>query len=530
MASKSIKRRRKSQNMPPSHRSRPACVHSKVTYTPSPHAKEVGYSQPSSKDRQNAMRPSPSSRSTFKVRPNQLRTDLDTFPAPLVLPDDDLALDPEYPPQSFQEWYDEEDRNAVTAQRRTVYVVSPPGVESGLDGSYSKGKSVGVGGWMKPRMVDSGSKSTIAFPQAQDVIDYLSAFYRGVPVSRLNLPNWKFTSWDEPETTTTKRSAKVKASRTRKPLNEFIGLATDTECIRIRTRPCPDGLFTHQLNLDDLLDAAISILPKDAYALCMLVHHDLFEDDDDTFVCGRAYGGSRVAVVSTARYNPLLDGVQGVERGHAWPAGHCSSYVEEACRAAGSVLKRSKGFPVSRTRSSKKNNTGRQPLEAALAAYSGSTSPISNTGTNTGSEAALWLWRVARTVSHELGHCFGIDHCVYYACIMQGSASLSEDTRQPPYLCPVDLAKVLASTGSNVDERDRALLRFCEKGEWRDVPCFRAYAGWLKSSLGLGEGPRVGDEEGGQGRGADIGGGDGETGASGLISESWKKLWEDLED
>jgi archaemetzincin len=37
----------------------------------------------------------------------------------------------------------------------------------------------------------------------------------------------------------------------------------------------------HQLNLNDLLDAAIEILPADAYALIMLVEHDMFEDEDD---------------------------------------------------------------------------------------------------------------------------------------------------------------------------------------------------------------------------------------------------------
>ncbi|KAF2628228.1 hypothetical protein BU25DRAFT_42176 [Macroventuria anomochaeta] len=48
---------------------------------------------------------------------------------------------------------------------------------------------------------------------------------------------------------------------------------------------------------------------------------------------------------------------------------------------------------------------------------------------------ALWFSRLARTVSHELAHCFAFDHCVYYACNSQGTAGLREDVRQPPYLC-----------------------------------------------------------------------------------------------
>jgi archaemetzincin len=63
---------------------------------------------------------------------------------------------------------------------------------------------------------------------------------------------------------------------------------TSSGCIGIRTRATPKGHYTHQLNFDNLLEAAIEILPADAYALIMLIEHDMFEDDDDEFVCGRA--------------------------------------------------------------------------------------------------------------------------------------------------------------------------------------------------------------------------------------------------
>ena len=38
-----------------------------------------------------------------------------------------------------------------------------------------------------------------------------------------------------------------------------------------------------QLNLNDLLDVAVSILPDDAYAFLLLVEYDLSEDEDDNF-------------------------------------------------------------------------------------------------------------------------------------------------------------------------------------------------------------------------------------------------------
>jgi archaemetzincin len=53
-----------------------------------------------------------------------------------------------------------------------------------------------------------------------------------------------------------------------------------------------------------------------------------------------------------------------------------------------------------------------------------------------------WLARACVVAVHELGHCFGLDHCVYYACVMQGTASVAEDTQQPPYLCPICQSKV----------------------------------------------------------------------------------------
>ena len=88
------------------------------------------------------------------------------------------------------------------------------------------------------------------------------------------------SGWDDPDS----KSSKTKANFNK---CKYIGLATGTEIIGIRTRPSKDGIFKGQLNLDDLLDTAISILPNDAYALLMLVEHDLFEDDEDDFCCGR---------------------------------------------------------------------------------------------------------------------------------------------------------------------------------------------------------------------------------------------------
>lgn len=296
------------------------------------------------------------------------------------------------------------------------------------------------GGVGKPRK--RSTDTPIPTPETKDVVKYLKAFYHGMIVKKLPL-DLTFTSWGDEDQTSTTDSASPR----------FIGLKTIRESVRIRTRPRPDDLFPTQLCLNDLLDVAISVLPKDAYALLMLVDHDLYEDEDDDFCCGRAYGGSRVAVVSNARYNPVLDVVQGVEREHAWPASHCEKYVKGACATDSPLSRKAKvdGAPVENP------DAETNALEAAVRAHR-SIPPYEASGPE--HLASVWLSRTARTASHELGHCFGIDHCVYHACVMQATASMAEDVRQPPYLCPAELAKMqraLGLTDKDVMERYEAL-------------------------------------------------------------------------
>ncbi|KAF7314347.1 hypothetical protein MKEN_00907300 [Mycena kentingensis (nom. inval.)] len=414
-----------------------ACAHSSLSFEQSSFAQRTDYSRPNKKQRTAAL-PSHSI-----ISPAD-----DAFCAPLILPGDDLAEDPEYPPQSFREWLEDEDRNEVTPSKRTLYVVPPPAALSYMTS------------WSTPKHAQNDPTQP---PEVDDVAEYLSAFYHGLPVKVLSESPLRFTSWDN----NTSKSPR------------FIGLQTSTECIRIRTRASKDGTFQRQLNLDDLLDVAISILPKDAFALLLLVPYDIYENADDDFACGRAYGGSRVAVISTARYHPALDDQQRVSRDHAWPASHCTRYMEDCCTEADAPPPKKK-----KKRAPKGELPGptQSPLHAAVAAHSS----LQDTSVETLS--ALWLSRACKTASHELGHCLGIDHCVYYACIMQGTASLAEDARQPPFLCPIDHAKLLHATTSNCDpksksnaERDRnhALLAFCDKHP--KCHLLKAFAAWIRA-------------------------------------------------
>jgi archaemetzincin len=429
------------------------CDHAELVLQTSSHAETAGYIQLDASKLVAATAPSGRVNKSAQITTNVPLPS--TFPAPLVLPEDDLAYDSRQPGQSVRAWIQMKTRNEVTSRRKTIYVVDP----SKCDDSSLRRQ---LENWTRPR-VGKTNALKVDKPSTQDIVDYLQAFYHGMNIKQLN-NFFKFTSWDGNE------SPNAEAPN-------FIGLIAKKEVVRIRTRPCPDQVFQRQLNLNDLLDACISALPGDAHSLILLTYQDLYEDDEDDFCCGRAYGGSRVAVVSSARYHPILDEMQDVERVHAWPASHCAVYVKSCCLET-SGKKAAKKRRIEQDQKVAKSTID-SPMQAAIWAYISAPSILNLTDPKL--LTGLWFSRVCRTVSHELGHCFGIAHCAYYACSMQGTASIAEDARQPPYLCPVDLAKVLKATGADEIDRYRALLAFCKKQ--KDVHLFVAFGAWIKSVL-----------------------------------------------
>ena len=53
-----------------------------------------------------------------------------------------------------------------------------------------------------------------------------------------------------------------------------------------------------------------------------------------------------------------------------------------------------------------------------------------------------FLRRCGMVLCHEASHLFGIKHCVYASCVMNGSNHLEESESRPFALCPVDLRKI----------------------------------------------------------------------------------------
>ncbi|XP_044305458.1 archaemetzincin-2 isoform X2 [Varanus komodoensis] len=73
------------------------------------------------------------------------------------------------------------------------------------------------------------------------------------------------------------------------------------------------------------------------------------------------------------------------------------------------------------------------------------------------------LLRSCKTLTHEIGHIFGLHHCQWLQCVMQGSNHLEESDRRPIDLCPICLRKLHSSLGFNLMQRYKALQRWIEE-------------------------------------------------------------------
>jgi archaemetzincin len=72
-----------------------------------------------------------------------------------------------------------------------------------------------------------------------------------------------------------------------------------------------------------------------------------------------------------------------------------------------------------------------------------------------------WVMRRSlKVMAHEIGHMFGMEHCTFYECVMNGSNHLEETDRRPVHLCPVCLRKLHYAIGFDPGRRYRDLERF----------------------------------------------------------------------
>ncbi|WP_367875105.1 archaemetzincin [Luteolibacter sp. Populi] len=89
----------------------------------------------------------------------------------------------------------------------------------------------------------------------------------------------------------------------------------------------------------------------------------------------------------------------------------------------------------------------------------------------------LVLRRAAKVLTHEMGHMFGIQHCIHYECNMNGANHLDEADATPMELCPVCLRKLHHAIRFDPVTRYEKLQRFHEANG------LEAESQWIKTRL-----------------------------------------------
>jgi archaemetzincin len=78
-------------------------------------------------------------------------------------------------------------------------------------------------------------------------------------------------------------------------------------------------------------------------------------------------------------------------------------------------------------------------------------------------DAQLALLRAFKVLNHETGHMFGLTHCVFFKCTMNGSNSLDETDSTPLHLCPICTRKLEWNIGFNAVKQYEQLTELYKK-------------------------------------------------------------------
>ncbi|XP_060082305.1 archaemetzincin-2-like [Ylistrum balloti] len=70
------------------------------------------------------------------------------------------------------------------------------------------------------------------------------------------------------------------------------------------------------------------------------------------------------------------------------------------------------------------------------------------------------VWKLLKCLSHELCHLFGMAHCDFFGCTMNGSGSVKDAMDQPLFLCPVCVRKLQHICKFDILERYENMEKF----------------------------------------------------------------------
>ena len=168
---------------------------------------------------------------------------------------------------------------------------------------------------------------------------------------------------------------------------------------RSRHHTVDDGVTREQLMIPGIFEYMKSTLPRDAYCMLAVTMIDLYPNEDYNFVFGRASLLDGIGVFSFARHHPYF-------------------------------FDKDKDVSV-----------------ASLNELSPE-------------EYQLLQWRAIKVLTHEICHMFGLKHCVYFTCLMNGSNHAEESDRKLTFLCPVCLRKMQDAIKFDFLARYKGLLTF----------------------------------------------------------------------
>ena len=87
------------------------------------------------------------------------------------------------------------------------------------------------------------------------------------------------------------------------------------------------------------------------------------------------------------------------------------------------------------------------------------------------------LRRSCKVLAHETAHMFGMQHCIYFKCVVNGSNHMRESDSREIHMCPVCLRKLQWSLKSNLIERYKNLSQ-----TYSDIG-LKKEAAWTKQRL-----------------------------------------------
>ncbi|XP_076823221.1 archaemetzincin-2-like isoform X1 [Clavelina lepadiformis] len=181
-----------------------------------------------------------------------------------------------------------------------------------------------------------------------------------------------------------------------------------------------------QLRASDIITHLKKVKPSYAYCVIALTMIDLYPKPSWDFVYGLASSNDGVGLFSLARYDDIFY--------ETWTQG---------------------------------KDVVRNNSDGSLD-YSVFGNPILRLDGSSFQVCSKLLFRACKVMSHEICHMFGLKHCIWSACVMNGSNHLQESDRRPAFLCPVCLRKLQTILGFDLVKRYKSLRAWATEKFWEE--------------------------------------------------------------